>query len=88
MLSLPLLGGLHHQYVRVGVSDKDKAAKCELRLTQCSKPRRYSIISLAVICMMSGTVRPSALAVLKLITNSRQEDRLGTEQLDLYSSPR
>jgi hypothetical protein len=35
-----------------------------------SKQRVHSITSLAVICMISGTVRPSALAVLRLITNS------------------
>jgi hypothetical protein len=29
----------------------------------------YSITSSAVICMITGTVRPSALAVLRLITN-------------------
>src|SRR6516164_7697526 len=32
-------------------------------LMQCSKIYRYSITSLAVICMISGTVRPSALAL-------------------------
>src|SRR5262245_36050327 len=30
----------------------------------------HSITSSAVICMISGTVRPSALAVLRLITSS------------------
>src|SRR6266567_1128873 len=30
----------------------------------------HSITSSAVICMINGTVRPSALAVLRLITNS------------------
>ena len=35
-----------------------------------AKTHRYSTTSLAVICMISGTVRPSALAVLRLITSS------------------
>jgi hypothetical protein len=35
-----------------------------------SKDRRYSITSSAVICMISGIVRPSALAVLRLMINS------------------
>ena len=34
----------------------------------------YSIISSAVICIINGTVRPSTLAVLRLITNSNLED--------------
>ena len=34
-----------------------------------AKPN-YSITSSAVICMISGTVRPSALAVLRLMTSS------------------
>src|SRR5262249_49061876 len=33
-------------------------------------PPLHSITSSAVICMISGTVRPSALAVSRLITNS------------------
>src|SRR6266545_759163 len=32
--------------------------------------RTHSITSSAVICMISGTVRPSALAVLRLMTSS------------------
>src|SRR5262245_4582263 len=32
--------------------------------------RVHSITSSAVICMINGTVRPSAFAVLRLITNS------------------
>ena len=35
-----------------------------------SKPALYSITSSAVASSVSGTVRPSALAVLRLITNS------------------
>jgi hypothetical protein len=34
----------------------------------------YSITSSAVICMINGTVRPSALAVLRLMTNSNFVD--------------
>jgi hypothetical protein len=41
------------------------------RHKQCSKGgASYSITSSAVICMISGTVRPSALAVLRLMTSS------------------
>src|SRR5713101_4501795 len=39
-------------------------------LMQCSKEQHYSITSSAVICMISGTVRPSAFAVLRLMTSS------------------
>jgi hypothetical protein len=35
-----------------------------------SKPRRYSITSLAATCKVSGTLMPSALAVLRLMTRS------------------
>src|SRR4029450_8535140 len=34
------------------------------------RPALHSITSSAVICMIVGTVRPSALAVLRLITSS------------------
>ena len=36
----------------------------------CALGFDYSITSSAVICIISGTVRPSALAVLRLMTNS------------------
>lgn len=36
---------------------------------QCSKLSSYSITSSAVASSLSGTVRPSAFAVLKLMTN-------------------
>jgi hypothetical protein len=41
---------------------------------QCGKQDGYSITSSAVICMISGTVRPSFSAVLRLITNSNLVD--------------
>jgi len=37
---------------------------------QCSKFGAYSITSSAATCRVCGTVRPSALAVLRLITKS------------------
>src|SRR6202011_1299178 len=51
------------------------AALCQLRThavqqTTDAVAMPYSITSLAVICMISGTVRPSALAVLRLIASS------------------
>src|SRR4029434_5223418 len=39
-------------------------------LMQCSKPLSYSITSSARPISVFGTLRPSALAVLRLITNS------------------
>jgi hypothetical protein len=39
-------------------------------LMHCSKKSSYSITSLAAACSVSGTVRPSAFAVFKLITRS------------------
>ena len=40
------------------------------RLMQCSKERRYSIISSAAVNNLSGIVSPSALAVLRLMISS------------------
>jgi hypothetical protein len=37
---------------------------------QCSKPQCYSITSSASAINLSGTVRPSALAVVRLITSA------------------
>jgi len=39
-------------------------------ILRCSKEPPYSITSSAVICMLSGTVSPSAFAVFKLTTSS------------------
>jgi hypothetical protein len=40
------------------------------RLMHCSKERRYSITSSAMLSSPDETVRPSVLAVLRLITSS------------------
>ena len=39
-------------------------------MSNCSKMAAYWITSSAVICMICGTVRPSTLAVLRLMTSS------------------
>jgi hypothetical protein len=52
----------------VRCSDSTKSAMSGLM--QCSKQHSYSITSSAVICMINGTASPSALAVLRLMTNS------------------
>ena len=40
------------------------------KLMRCSKKHRYSITSSARVSSEGGTARPSAFAVLRLITNS------------------
>ena len=45
-------------------------------LMQCSKSDGYSMTSSAVVTSDDGTVRPSDLAVLRLITNSNLVDRM------------
>jgi hypothetical protein len=40
------------------------------RLSHCKKRHHYSMTSSALVSSASGTVRPSALAVLRLMTSS------------------
>jgi hypothetical protein len=40
------------------------------RLSRCKKRPHYSMTSSAVASILGGTVRPTALAVLRLMTNS------------------
>src|SRR5262245_913036 len=71
-------------WIALGISDQHADARHPLALLRPRRERPrgrpaherdefppfHSITSSAVICMISGTVRPSALAVLRLITSS------------------
>ena len=52
------------------VPDLAMSRKCQNRPDDRSKQRRYSITSSARASTVAGTSRPSALAVLRLMTNS------------------
>src|SRR6266852_6235099 len=46
------------------------SVECQFRTHALQQRFHHSITSSAATCKVSGTLRPSALAVLKLITNS------------------
>ena len=50
---------------------RNERSRCAItRLMHCNKPQLYSITSSARASSVGGTVRPSALAVLRLMTSS------------------
>jgi hypothetical protein len=54
---------------------RSETSRCATsRHMQCSKQHRYSITSSAMASSLSGTVRPSILAVEELMTNSNLLD--------------
>src|SRR5262249_30578015 len=60
----------HHRHRRLLRARRERPRRCAAEEREELAARFHSITSSAVICMISGTVRPSALAVLRLITSS------------------